>query len=430
MPHGNLCHNPGYIRFQRPALTEISILSMPHILSDKKILVTGGTGFIGGRVVEKLVQECNASVRVMLRNFARALHIARYPIELVYGDMDELGQVTAAAVGCDIIVHCAYGSSGDDQTRRSVNVLGTRNVLEAGLRAGVKRLVHLSTVQVYGALPDGDFDETWPRRYFGDSYSDSKLDAEEIVREYIDKHGLPAVILQPTIVYGPNSLIWTAGLLSSLRKERHILVDRGDGFCNAVYVDDVADAIVLAAVRDEVVGESFLISGAQPVTWRDFYASYEKMLGISATIAMSAAEAEAYDVKNRNRGPSIFTEGLSILRQDPILRQRLIGTRELALVKRVASSLLPEDIRGSMKRRIKGENGAVPLQNGPRDERPIRLLSFPLDAKFYRTRARVRIDKARRLLGYEPAFDLALGMKCTELWARWAKLLPSSKQSF
>ena len=385
--------------------------------------MTGGTGFIGGRVVEKLVRECNASVRVMLRNFARALHIARYPIELVYGDMNELGQVTAAADGCDIIVHCAYGSSGDDSIRRSANVVGTKNVLEAAVRAGVKRFVHLSTVQVYGPLSDGDLDETKPRQYFGDSYSDSKLDAEKVVLEYFAKYSLPIVILQPTIVYGPNSSIWTTNILSSLRKERHILVDNGEGYCNAVYVDDLADAVLLATVRDEGVGQTFLISGEEPVTWRDFYASYERMLGISGTIAMSVAEAEAYDIKNRSRGPSIFREGFSILRAEPMLRERLLNTRELVLLRGVAASLLPADIRVSMKRRIKGENGAAGLPDGLVEKRPIRLLSFPLDANFYKSRARVRIDKAKRVLGYEPAFDLSAGMKRTEQWARWANLL-------
>lgn len=423
-PHGNRCYNRGLYRLPMSERSEIRSNSLTHSLAGKKVLVTGGTGFIGGRLVEKLVQECNASVRVMLRNYARALRIARYPVELVYGDMNELGHVTAAADGCDIIVHCAYGSSGDDTTRRSGNVVGTKLVLEAALRAGVKRFVHLSTVQVYGPLSDGDLDETMPRRYFGDSYSDSKLEAEEVALEYFAKHGLPVVILQPTVVYGPNSLIWTTYLLSSLRKERHILVDNGDGYCNAVYVDDVADAIVLAAFRDEGVGESFLISGEQPIRWRDFYGSYERMLGISATVPMSTADAEAYDIKNRKRRrPSIFKEVFSILREDPIFRERLLNTRETALLKGVTASLLSADMRAAVKRRMKGENETVGLQNGPVDQRPIRWLSFPLDAKFYKTRARVRIDKANRLLGYKPAFDLEAGMKRTEQWARWANLL-------
>jgi nucleoside-diphosphate-sugar epimerase len=397
--------------------------------SEKKILVTGGTGFIGGRVVDKLIRECNAKVRVMLRNFARALHIARYPVELVYADMNNAAEVMAAAEGCDIIIHCAYGSSGDDATRRSANVLGSKAMLEAAVQAGVKRFVHLSTVQVYGPLSDGDVDENSPKRYFGDSYSDSKLDAEKVVLEYFTRHGLPVVILQPTIVYGPNSLIWTTNLLSSLRRERHILVDNGEGYCNAVYIDDLVTAILLAAAKDEAVGHSFLVSGEQPITWREFYGSYERMLGISATVPMSVAEAELYDVKNRSRGPSLLTETLSILRQDPLLRQRLLQTRELSLLQSVTGRVLPAEICDSMKRRIRGENGAVELQNGQVDSRPVRLLSFPLDARFYKSRARVRIEKAKRLLGYEAAFDLAAGMERTEQWARWANLLAPSPLS-
>ena len=242
-------------------------------------------------------------------------------------------------------------------------MLGTKLVLEAALRAGVKRFVHLSTVQVYGSLPDGDLDETMPKRYFGDSYSDSKLDAEEVALEYFAKHGLPVVILQPTVVYGPNSLIWTTYLLSSLRRERHILVDNGDGYCNAVYVDDVIDAILLAAIRDDAVGESFLISGEQPTTWRDFYGSYERMLGIAATVPMSAANAEAYSIKNRSRSLSLFKESLSILRQDPSLRERILNTREMGVLQGVIGSLLPADVRASLKRRMKGENGGSGLQD-------------------------------------------------------------------
>ena len=392
-------------------------------LAGKKILVTGGTGFIGGRVVEKLVEERSSQVRVLLRNYLRALRIARYPIEMVRGDINDPNEVTRAAEGCDIIIHCAYGNSGDDESRRAVNVVGTRNVLNAAVRARVKRFVHLSTVQVYGRLANGDIDETASRRHFGHSYSDSKLDAEEVALEYFRNHGLPLVILQPTVVYGPYSLIWTESVLSSFRRERQILVDNGDGFCNAVYIDDLANAVLLACVRDGAVGESFLISAAQPVTWREFYGSYEQMLGISATVPMSVAEADAYDVKNRNSGPSIFKEAFSMLREDVVFRQRLLATREMSLAKRITVSLLGEEARVSIKRRLKGGDGVCPIQNGHVETRPIGLLRFPLDAKFYQTRARIRIDKAKRLLGYEPSFDLALGMKCTEQWARWANLL-------
>ena len=397
---------------------------MRNELSGKKILVTGGTGFIGGRLVEKLVLERSANVRVLLRNYAQSFRIARYPIEMVYGEVTESDDIAKAVAGCDVVVHCAYGNSGTGEIRREVNLQGTRNVVEACLRAGVKRIVHLSTVQVYGHLADGDLNETAPRRYFGDDYSDSKLDAEQFVFEYIRKHSLPAVVVQPTVVYGPYSRIWTTQVLASLQRERHILVNNGEGLCNAVYIDDLADAICLAAVQKEAVGESFLISGDEPVTWRDFYGSYERMLGISSTVNMSAAEAEAYNLKQRNnrRRRSIFKEPWQILREDSTVQSRLLETAEMALIRGVASSLLSPATWQSLKRRIKPEsgNGRSPAIGGK--ERPIRALELA-EVQFYKTKARVRIDKAKRLLNYQPAFNLDLGMKQTEHWARWAKLL-------
>ena len=126
--------------------------------SGKRVLVTGGTGFIGGRLVEKLVLECNAKVRVLVRNFASASRIARFPIEMVHGNVTESDDVQAAVDGCDIVFHCAWEVQDSLSMERRVNVEGTRNVLQAALQAGVQRVVHLSTVLVYGATPDGDFD--------------------------------------------------------------------------------------------------------------------------------------------------------------------------------------------------------------------------------------------------------------------------------
>jgi len=81
-------------------------------LRGKQVLVTGGTGFIGGRLVEKLVLECDAKVRVLVRNFAHSASIARFPLEIIQGDVTDTEAVRRAADGCDVIFHCAYGNSG------------------------------------------------------------------------------------------------------------------------------------------------------------------------------------------------------------------------------------------------------------------------------------------------------------------------------
>jgi nucleoside-diphosphate-sugar epimerase len=390
-------------------------------LSGRRVLVTGGTGFIGGRLVERLVLECNADVRVLVHSFSSASRVARLCIEMVHGDVTNPHDVERAVGGCDFVVHCAIGTQGGAEVRRRVNVEGTRNVLVAALHAGVKRVVHISTVDVYGPTPDGDLDETAPRRYSGKVYGDSKLDAEKLALRYVGAHGLPVAVIQPAVVYGPFARSWTVNILQKLRTGRVILVSGGDGLCNAVYVDDVVSAVLLAAVKEGAVGEAFLVSGEQSVTWRDFYGRYERMLGISGTVSMSAAEAEAYYIRKQREAKSILREVGDILRDEPLIRARISQTREVALAK-VVWSYLPKQVQQLVKKRIGGKNRTERSQIVSEAQKPIHPLR-PAEVQFFAARTRVRIDKAKRILGYQPAFDLDSGMGLTEQWARWADLL-------
>ena len=398
---------------------------MPVDLAGKKILVTGATGFIGGRLVERLVSEFGADVRVLLRNFTSGFRIARYPIRMIYGDVTRPDDVARAVADCDYVIHCAYGNSGSSQLKRQINVDGTRNVLEAARQAGNKRVVHVSTVQVYGVLGDGVFDENTPRKYAGDAYSDSKLDAENLATDFAATHGLPLCIIEPTVVYGPFATTWSSAILESMKTTRQILVDGGDGLCNAVYVDDLVSAIVLATVRNEAVGERFLISGNQPVRWGDYFGSFEKMLGEPATINMSIAEADAASAKRSIPKRHMFGETIRILRHDRTTRKRLTSTVEGQFLYRTLARMISKPAMQALKQR------AIPVSSGdPSDrpkQKPIKPLFDPLNARFFAARTAISIDKAKRLLGYEPQFDLARGMAATEQWCRWANLIEPPK---
>lgn len=391
-------------------------------LSGERVLVTGGTGFIGGRLVERLVLEYKADVRILIRNFARAPRIARFPVKMVYGDVTDPSDVERAISGCKVVFHCAYGNSGSEKIRRLVNVGGTRNVLEAALHAGVKRVVHLSTLMVYGDTPDGDLDESALRRYSGNPYSDTKLDAEKIAFDYVEKHSLPVTILQPTVVYGPFAPVWTINVLQRLKTERVILVNSGEGLCNAVYIDDAVNAMLLAAVKENAVGEAFLISGEQPVTWQDFYGTYARMLGTAEMVSVSATELLEANYAQKQKTKGILRETLDILQEEPLVRRRLLRTPEVATSIKVIRSLLPKQIRQSLKRRIKDSSRMSQAQTTPEGEKPMRPMRPPV-VQFYASKTRVRIDKAKRMLGYQPVFDFESGMKLTEQWARWANLL-------
>ncbi len=336
--------------------------SDPSDLRGRLVLVTGGTGFIGGRLVEKLALEHGARVRVLARDLARACRAARCDVELVAADVTDRAAVEHAARGCDAVFHCAYGNRGTAEEQRAVNVGGTAAVIDATLAAGVRRLVHVSTVAVYGPIADGDLDETTPYGPPGDVYAATKAEGERLALAAHGRDGLSVAVVQPTVVYGPFGPVFTIDPLAQLASRRVVLVDGGAGLCNAVYVDDCADALVLAATRAAAGGEVFLVSGAAPVTWRRFYDAYERMLGVAATFAMPADELRA-----------------------------LAAERE---------------------------------RDGAGDGGPFRVPGPP-SIHFFAARTRVRIDKAERLLGYRPRFDLERGMRRTEAWARWAGLAPA-----
>lgn len=398
----------------------LDLESAAAALAGRRVLVTGAGGFVGGRLVERLVLGCGAEVRALVHRVTGAVRVARLPVEIVCGDVTDRGLLAEAVRGCDVVFHCAYGTRGGRRQRALVNREGTRRLLEAAARAGVGRAVHLSTLMVYGNTADGDLTEEAPRRRSGEVYADSKRAAERIALDFARRGRLPVAVLQPTAVYGPWGGVWTARVLEALRTGRVILVDGGEGLANHVYVDDLVSAMLLAAVEPAAVGEAFLVSSAEPVTWREFHGRFEEILGAPGTVAMSAADARAHWRRWRRERPRALPVLLSAVRGPGELRERLFATREVAALRELASDVLP----GAWQRRIKerlAEGSSAPAA-GP-GEPPIHPLS-PREIGFYRARTRVRIDKARRLLGYRPAWSLDAGMEMTGRWARWAGLVP------
>ncbi len=393
-------------------------------LAGVRVCVTGATGFIGGRVVEKLVHEHRAQVRVLVRRIAKASRISRYPIEIVSGDITDPCAVHQVVEGCDLVIHCAYGNSDDAERNRLVTVQGTDNVFRAAMAVGRPRVVHVSTVAVYGGVHDGVFDENSPRRPSGDPYADAKLEAESLALHWA-RSGLPVVVVQPTVVYGPYGSTWTVNVLRRLQQTRQILVDGGEGLCNAVYVDDVADALILAGMAERAVGESFLISGQAPITWKEFFGRYEQMLGGPATVPMTAEEARAY-YHAASRPKSIATELPRILREEPGVFHRLTRTREVMAIRGLLRRVLPPAMRATVRNLVM-KDGQITARP-PAVSLPIHPLN-PRQIAFYAAKVRVRIDKARALLGYEPHFDFSRGMELTEAWVRWSNLIDAAQPS-
>ncbi len=241
--------------------------------SDRKIVVTGAGGFIGGRVVEALVQHPEVGQVVpTVRRWGSLARIGRYPVEAAHCDVLEPGSLVSAVSGADAIVHCAVGG-------RAVTVEGTRNVLQAALTAGARRVIHVSTIDVYGRA-EGTVTEDHPFERTGREYGDSKIEAEEACQEFV-RHGLDVVILRPAIVYGPFSDLWTVQFAERLESGNWTLPAAAcQGTCNLVYVDDLVRAILLAIDADVVPGSAYNVNGPDRITWQSYVVGLNSGLGL------------------------------------------------------------------------------------------------------------------------------------------------------
>jgi nucleoside-diphosphate-sugar epimerase len=347
------------------------------------ILITGGGGFVGSRFSEIIHLTRFAHARVGVRRWSGAARAARFPVDIVLCDVLDRRQVAEAMKGVNVVVHCAVG--GDE-----VIVDGTRNVLEAATRAGVARVVHVSTAEVYGPDVSGHIDETWPHTPTGNPYADAKIEAERLVWEH-DSRGLPVTVFRPSIVYGPWSEQWTAALAQRLQSGRWGRYERyGDGTCNLVYVDDLVAVALKSIDEDKAVGQAFNVGGPDLVTWNEYFDRFNAAMGLPPLEDRSAS---------RTKLGSTFTGA--------------IGGAALAVVARHGDAVMRIYQRGGpvaagMKRLRRW------LRDNPSSSELERL---------YSRKAFYDSAKAERLLGWRPTIDLDRGLRLSTDWLRYAGLL-------
>jgi nucleoside-diphosphate-sugar epimerase len=266
-------------------------------LRGKDILVTGATGFIGSRVALELAKS-GARVRALVRNPAKAGGLADAGISTVIGDMAEPASLASAVRGCQAVFHFA-GTTNEFKPRahfERVNLDGTRRLAETALKEGIERFIHVSTVWVYGLKSGPGICETSPCAPSGQAYADTKLEAEHAVRRLIDDKGLPAIILQPSEVYGPGDPNWTERPIELIKSGRMILAGGGKGLIQPVFIDDLVRGVLAAAERGGL-GETYILCGPDAVTVREYFSYFAAMVGkkrlpsLPGRLALGAAGA-------------------------------------------------------------------------------------------------------------------------------------------
>jgi nucleoside-diphosphate-sugar epimerase len=266
-----------------------------------RVFITGARGFIGAALAERFAR-AGAEVR--------GVDVVADPERgIVAGDVATPGPWQDHAAGSDLVIHTAAIVSmrgTDPRAVWRVNALGTRHVIDAAARAGAARLVHLSSVTVFGfAFPDG-VDESYPTEPNGVPYVDTKIAAEALILRAHAAGEQACTIVRPGDVYGPRSRPWTILPVEEIRRRRMVLPAWGRGIFSPVYIDNLVDGIVLAATRDAGAGGVFTLTDGTGVTTREFFGHYARLLGrrlpaVPTGVAVPLAAAAALGARAAGR---------------------------------------------------------------------------------------------------------------------------------
>lgn len=314
----------------------------------RRVFITGANGFIGRSLARRY--------RALGAEVCGIDFVADPEWGVVAADMLQPERWRHVVEGSELAIHTAalLSNTAAMQDAWQTNVLGTHGVIEAVAAAGVKRLVHVSSVAVFGFDHVRDVDENEPLRTINHPYVDTKILGEYAVLQAHANGRLPATVVRPGDVYGPGSRPWVLLPLEMIRAGRFLLPERGKGVFSPVYIEDLLDGIVLAASSDAAIGQIFTLTSAEKPSCAEYFSFIARMAGTSGVRTLSTPIAN-----------------------------------------------LISDLGGGVAR-VLGRQSEL-------GRNTVRMLS---------RRAGYSIAKARNLLGYEPRVSLEEGMKRVEQWLR------------
>lgn len=249
-----------------------------------KVLVTGATGFTGGHLAATLARRGD-EVRALVRPTSRA-RFDRSPlpaagVRAVEGDLGDREALMRAAHGVEVVYHIAatYREAGQpDSAYRTINVDGTRCLLEAARHGGARRLVHCSTGGVHGHIANPPADEDAPFNP-GDIYQDTKLEAEQLARAYGADTGFDVVVARPIGIYGPGDTRFLK-MFRGLKRGRFPMLGSGKVFYHLTFIDDLVEGFRLCGTVPAARGRTYILAGPRYTTLDELVALVAKDLGV------------------------------------------------------------------------------------------------------------------------------------------------------
>ena len=243
-----------------------------------RTLVTGATGFTGGHLARRLVAGGD-TVRVIVRDPAKAEDLAAAGIEVVGGDLTDRGSLDRAMAGVDVVYNIAalYRSAGlKSSAYRAVNADAVATLIHCARGTGARRVVHCSTVGVHGDVEHPPANEDAPLRP-GDVYQETKLQGEDLGRDAAAATGVELVIARPSGIYGPGDRRLFK-LFGGVARGRFLVLGNGRIFYHLTYIDDLCDGFRLCGTVPGAAGRTYILAGDEVTTLNE-------LVALTATIA-------------------------------------------------------------------------------------------------------------------------------------------------
>jgi nucleoside-diphosphate-sugar epimerase len=323
-------------------------------------LITGATGFVGGHLAQAC-RDRGLAIRTIARPGSDTRLLDGLGVTIYPGDLTDPEAIGQAMADVDLVLHCAakVGDWGAVDEYRAVNVEALRSLLEASRARPLQRFVHLSTLGVYAARHHRGTTEAEPLpASHVDGYTQTKVEAEQLVQLYHRQHGIPAVILRPGFIYGPRDRTLLPKVIDNLKRRRLRYIGSGKQALNTIYVGNLIDAIFLAVEKPQAVGQVYNLTDGEHVSKRRFIEALVRGLNLPQPLPVSV----------------------------PLWVGRLVAWWHERRARRRGATKAPKVTQAGIK--FMGLN-----------------LEFS-------------IEKARRELGYAPRFSFDEGMELTLAWYR------------
>ncbi len=271
------------------------------------ILVTGGTGFVGGHLIRRLRQE-GLPVRALARHPDRVQPLKDLGVEVVPGDISDKVSLEKAAEGIERVIHLVgIIQETPGVTFRGVHVEGTRNVIEVARKAGVRHFFHQSAL---GSRPGARSE-----------YHRTKWEAEELVRQ----SGIPHTILRPSLIYGSGDK-FTIRLSEMLRRAPVMpVIGSGKSRVQPIYIDDVVSCMVKVVTGDAFLNEIYEIGGPDQLTYKEVTAAIAETMGLkrpAVHVPLFFMKPIAHALETVLSNPPLTTDQLIMLQEDNICSMR------------------------------------------------------------------------------------------------------------